>query len=305
MVHIFIINSLVVDKKVSDNLRRHLEKRNDIKWFAFNTSHTGMETEITQKMIQFFDGEKIRFYCCGGSGTVRNVMHGTGDYKDVEIAFYPCGSTNDFLKVYGEDQKLFNDIDNLIDGRVEKIDYIKTNYGVALNTLSLGIDSQLSYYLTDASEYSIFGNAVPYFIAYMKAIVKMRPRMLNIQVADKTYNDNISEMIVANGCVLGGGLYIAESANFKDGLLEYFIAPNASSIGLLKIILKMMNKKTEEVKKEVIFGEMSVMEIRSEDEKSITFNLDGEIVRGGSYWKIEAVKKGMSFIVPHGVKSIS
>ena len=39
-------------------------------------------------------------------------------------------NANDFLNVFSkEDAELFKDIDNLIDGEVTKIDYIKTNHG--------------------------------------------------------------------------------------------------------------------------------------------------------------------------------
>lgn len=302
MVHIFIINSQVVEKKIGDQLREHLDKRGDINYYIFTTSHAGMERELAQKMIRIFDGEMIRFYCCGGSGTLRNVADGTGNYKKVELAFYPCGSTNDLLKVYGEKASLFSDIDNLIDGETDCIDYIKTNYGIALNTVSFGLDSALSTALNNALEFDIFGDKIPFLVAYIKALLHAKPRTLKITADSRKLTEEVSEIIIGNGLALGGGLWFDEKADVKDGLFKYLIAYEKRSIGIMRFMMLMVKKKHDEINKKAINGYASYFEITTDDGEDISFNLDGEIVEGGNRWTIESVKQGLKFVVPKGVK---
>ena len=64
---------------------------------------------------------------------MRNMLNGLDDFSNVEVAFFPCGMTNDFLKVLGGEEP-FKNIDALINGKTVPVDYIKTNYGVAINT---------------------------------------------------------------------------------------------------------------------------------------------------------------------------
>lgn len=301
MIHIFIINTQVVDSTFGDKLRAHLKERDDLEYFAFNTSHAGMEAEITKKMIRFFEGERIRFYSCGGSGTVRNIMEASGDYKDMEVAFFPCGATNDFLKVFGQREQHFHDIDNLIDGHVERIDYIRTNKGVALNTVSFGIDTTLSEALDGYQDYDIFGKKVPFFLSYAKSIIKAKPRKLHIKADDTIISKGITEMIVGNGSVLGGGMHFTDHADYADGMADYVMVADAGGVSVMKSIMKMVKNDIIGLREDTINGKAKVFEIKTDDGKPIDFNLDGEIIRGESEWKIEIVKQGMSFVMPKGI----
>lgn len=304
MIHIFIINTLVVDRTVSDKIKEHLINRTDIRYFTFNTSHAGMESEITKKMIRFFEGERLRFYCCGGSGTLRNIMDASGDYKDMEVAFFPCGKTNDFLKVFGDDEKYFHDIDNLIDGNIEQVDYIKTNHGVALNTVSFGLDTILSKTLEDVSDYDIFGKKIPFIISYAKSIIKTKPRKLQIRIDDNLLTKNVSEIIIGNGMVLGGGLHFSGYADYSDGMADYCIALEIGSHGMLKLMARMTQNDIPYVKENTYNGKGSYFEIKTPDGSPIDFNLDGEIISGNDEWKIEIIRQGMNFVVPKAVGKI-
>lgn len=301
MIHVFIINTITADAEFGKSLREHLEERNDIRYLAFNTASVGMEEEIAARIISFFEGEKIRFYCCGGSGTMRNIMQGTGNYKNVELAFYPLGKTNDFLKVFNDDVDKFKDIDNLIDGHVEKIDYIKTNYGYALNSVSFGIDSILSQTLEEVQEYDIFGRRVPFFLAYFRAVINAKPRKVHYQIDGNDATVNLTEMVIGNGKVFGGRLKITDDENITDGLLDYVISVDSYEAKVTKQIKHMMKGEIEELRKNTINGKCSKFVLKSADGAKLSLNLDGEIIHGGSEWEIEVVNQGMNFVVPKGV----
>lgn len=303
MIHVFIINTNVVEADFSENLRKKLSERGDIRYFAYNTSRPGMEREVTKKMIQFFEGERLRFYCCGGSGTMRNIMLGAEDYKNVEFAFCPCGQTNDFLKVFGYDAEEFKDIDKLIDGHAEQIDYIKTNYGVALNTVSFGLDTMLSDILEKTQDYDIFGKNLSFFLSYFISIFKTKPRKLNFIVDNCEFTENVTEMIVGNGCVLGGHLYFTDNADYKDGYFDYLMAGDYGP-AIMKTLSYMLKEDIEKVRERTKYGKGTHFELITDDGNKIAMNLDGEIVEGGNEWTIDIIKKGMNFVIPKGVSII-
>jgi len=302
MIHIFIVNTKVAKTSFGDNLRAHLAKRNDIRYFVVNTSRANDEVDAVARFIQLFEGERMRFYACGGSGTMREIMHGTGDYKHVEFAFCPCGQTNDFLKVFGSDIEAFKDIDNLIDGHVERIDYIKTNHGVALNTISYGIDTTLSSTLETVQEYDIFGPLFPFLLSYIKSIVEAKPTLMKIQIDDKVIEDGVTELIVGNGSVLGGMLHFSEHSDCRDGIFEYLIINNCRGLSAVKMLQQMVKNDMENVKKKSLCGKGTRFVVESFDGSDITMNLDGEIVKGSKKWEIEIIKQGMNFVMPKGVK---
>ena len=301
MIHIFVVNSISSDPDFGRRLREHLEKRDDIRYFVFNTTHKGMEASIVEKMIHFFEGERLRFYACGGSGTMRNVMQGTGKYKNVEFAFVPLGQTNDFLKMFGRDADAFLDIDRQIEGHIEQIDYIKTNYGYALNTVSYGLDSVLSATLENVKELDIFGAKMPFFFAYFHSLITTKPQRL-VYVPDGAGMDGkVTELIIGNGGILGGQMQFTDDASPVDGLLDYVIGVNKQGIALIKILMNMVRGNISEVRKNTVTGKCSTFSVKSLDGSNLSLNLDGEIVNGGKEWNIEVVKKGMSFVIPRGV----
>ena len=300
MIHVFIVNSISSDPEFGRKLRKHLEQRGDIKYFVFNTTQKGMEASLVDKMIHIFEGEKIRIYACGGSGTMRNAMQGSGSYKNCEFAFYPLGATNDFLKVFGDDIEAFKDIDRLIDGNVEYIDYIRTNYGYALNTVSYGIDSVLSATLEDSHELEIFGKKIPFFVSFARALLNASPRPVSYYVDGEECSGSISELIIGNGKVLGGQMQFTEKADPTDGQLAYLLGINTRGLEMLKIISHMVKGNISEVKKCTVYGDCSSFVLKSADGKDMALNLDGEIIQGGNEWTIEVVKQGMAFVIPKG-----
>ena len=110
MIHIFIVNPYAGKGAFADDLRLKLSRIEGLNYFVFSTRYKGHETELVKEIQDIFENEKLRFYCCGGSGTMRNMLNGFEKLDDAEIAFFPCGLTNDFLKMFDKDEARFHDI---------------------------------------------------------------------------------------------------------------------------------------------------------------------------------------------------
>ena len=99
MKHIFIINPTAGK---SDSRQRiydmadALRTRHDLDVQCILTKRQGHATELAKKLCQ--TGEELRFYACGGDGTVNEVANGIIGFDNAAMSVIPIGTGNDFLK---------------------------------------------------------------------------------------------------------------------------------------------------------------------------------------------------------------
>lgn len=304
MLHIFIINPFAGDKTFADDLRTKLSSIEGLDYFVFNTRYAGYETELVRKILHIFNGEKLRFYCCGGSGTMRNMLNGFDDFSKVEIAFFPCGLTNDFLKMFGESAQRFEQIEELIYGDVIDIDYIKSNYGVSLNTLSTGLDSNCLKKMDDFRLFRVISKDLPYSIATVYSIFVSKTEEYELTLNGETRTGKFAEIFVGNGSIFGGSLYFAERTCINDGKAIYSIVGNKRGFGLLKVMLALTGKKYDKYPELMDLGEVDRIRFRRADGQPFSINQDGDIINDVTECEAEIVHKGMRFVVPKGVKAL-
>ena len=303
MVHIFIINSHAGNTKFSAGLRRHLaEKYADLNYYIFHTRKARDERYLINEVLNLFGSERLRVYCCGGSGTISNAIYGIEDFSNLEFAFYPKGFTNDFLKVFGKDEHLFKDIDELIEGKVINVDYIKTNHGNCLNTFSLGLDSEQVMRMEQFRDSSILGKNVPYAFGFAYAVLFSRPEELEILIEGKEKIIGATpEMFFGNGGVIGGKLWFDDGPDITDGLGHLFVYKRIGKLKLMRTLLKLTRKDTGPSDMKRFDGFVSEITIKRRDGASLRVDFDGELQEPQKEWTAKIIKCGLPFVVPKGV----
>lgn len=301
MTHIFIINPFAGRKTFADDLRTKLDNIKGLNYFVFNTRSKGYETELVKRIQSIFEGEELRFYCCGGSGTMRNMLNGFDDLSRVEVAFFPCGLTNDYLKMFGKDEARFRQIEELINGDVIMVDYIKSNCGVALNTLSAGLDSNCIRKMDDYRFLRFIGDDVPYTLSVLYSIFVSRPQEYEVTLDGKAVTDKFAEVFIGNGCIFGGNMFFAEHTCVDDGRAIYRLVGNRHSFSLVRSLTKVMRKRFDKIPKYMDCGECSEIRIRRTDGEPFTINQDGDLIPNVTDCRAQIVHKGLRFVVPKGV----
>lgn len=300
MTHIFIINPFAGHQTFADNLRTKLSTIKNLDYFVFNTRYKGYETELVRKILHIFEGEKLRFYCCGGSGTMRNMLNGFDSLENVEVAFFPCGLTNDFLKNFGKDEARFSNIEELINGDVIKVDYIKTNYGISLNSLSTGMDSNCLGKMNDYRILRFIGKDLPYTIATLYSIFVSNPHEYEITLDDEKINGRFAEIFIGNGCVFGGNMFFAPKTCVNDGRAISRIVGNKKAFTLLPLLIDLQKKKFHRLETNMLCGECTRITIKRTSGSSFSINHDGDLISGVTVCEAEIVHKGLNFVVPKG-----
>ena len=301
MIHIFIVNPYAGKGAFADDLRLKLSRIEGLNYFVFSTRYKGHETELVKEIQNIFENEKLRFYCCGGSGTMRNMLNGFEKLDDAEIAFFPCGLTNDFLKMFDKDEARFHDIEELINGDIIDVDYIKSTNGVMLNTLSLGMDLASVKKFDDLRLLGVLGETVPYVTSILYAMFVSKNKDFFIELDSGKYEGEITELCFGNGKVLGGELTFWDNASVVDGVANYRVVFSKTGFSSLPIMNGLIKKDYNYLNKISKFGQSKHIRIRRKDGGFFSVNQDGEIVGNETEWEAHIVKKGLHLVVPKGV----
>ena len=111
------------------------------------TSRRGEATEIAAQLGADYD-----LVCCtGGDGTLNECVNGAAGLSNVAVTHFPCGTGNDFIKMFGPDKDRFFDLTELMNGEVRPIDVIDCNGRYSVNICSMGLDARIG---TDVHKYS-------------------------------------------------------------------------------------------------------------------------------------------------------
>ena len=209
---------------------------------------------------------------------------------------------NDFVKSFGKEGKRFEDLYELIHGEVVSVDYIRTNHGVALNSISNGLDTTLLKQLNKYRLIYLFGKRIPYLLAFLETICKSRWIPLEIRIDGVVYSGKCREIIFCNGISIGGGFKVAGSTSVTDGSGNFCVVMDRAVMPFLKHMNRLKRGKLKENTRGFHLGTFRKAKIRRTDGKPLMLNQDGCLIGDFDQWEIEIRQQGLHLVVPKGVR---
>ncbi len=186
----------------------------------------------------------------------------------------------------------------MVYGEVIYVDYIKTNLGVALNSVSFGVDTETlraGKKLRDAG----FGiKTFPYEMASVYAALMAPNRVYDFSIDDENYNDTKTTMLfMGNGDMLGGKYNFGLNSYVDDGKASYLLIENKSLAQRINILSYAKKRKLSLLSKQVKQGAATRMKCRKSNGGLFYVNLDGELY---STYELtaEVVHQGLKFVLP-------
>ena len=82
-------------------IKEQIENLKGIDYDIYETLGSKDATRYAKEYCTQNPGKPVRFYACGGDGTLNEVVNGMAGHDFAELACIPCGSGNDFVKYYG------------------------------------------------------------------------------------------------------------------------------------------------------------------------------------------------------------
>lgn len=313
--YIFIINPEAGLEDKTEEIRNYIAAHDEIEGVVFNTEESGHETSVMKEMLEIFDDENVRVCVCGGSGTLSKTLDAINveDMGHVDVAFYPCGLTNDFIKNFKEDgRKEFENLNAVLSGRTEHVDYLRCNIDGNNNVqnellfVTMGISANIEMtsrslrFIAGLSPAIMYGLATLFTLPFSKAID------YEVIIDGVDYSREYKLIYVGNGVCMGGSFIpIKKDNGCRDGYFDVLLLKRLPAFKSIRYLTEFMHgeiadKRPEDVS--VIRGKE--ITVRRKDGRAMRVNSDGELHSGYS-WNIRVVNNRLKFVVPDGAEFIS
>lgn len=297
MKYIFIVNPSSGENKIKNNLLDELKKYNDINYEIYYTAEPKDATRYIKEYCKK-NTEDTVFVACGGDGTLNEVVSGAINYKNAIVTCFPCGSGNDFVKIYGGKDKFMN-LNNLFNGEEVKIDVMKVNDKYSVNVTNFGFEAEVCYTANKIRRKKIIGGKRSYTTGIIKSLFTSRKTKCKVIADGEVLSENkILLSTVANGKYVGGAYKCAPYSDNTDGLLEVTVIKPISLIKFISLVGKY--KKGEHLdnpKLRKIIKYKRARKVVIEANENFKICLDGEIYTG-PYFEIKNMEKALRFIKP-------
>lgn len=299
--HIFVINPAAGPSDSTSLIEAAISKSAySANCEIYCTKGPGDATAFVEKRCSQ-SSEQLRFYACGGDGTLNEIVNGAVGFTNASVGCYPCGSGNDFVKYYGGAEG-FLDIDELILGEEHPIDVIRANGKYCINVLDFGFDTAVLKTMEKVKTNWLFHGKRAYFAGVVTALLRSMKTHCKVTVDGEVIsNGDILLCTIANGRYVGSSFKCAPRSENDDGLLEVCLVRPFSRLTFVKL----MSYYTKgEHLDNPIFDDYIVYrrgkQIDVEGGNDFLIALDGELVQSSKV-SIEVVEKAIKFIVPRGI----
>ncbi len=300
MKHIFIINphaGKTDSRQRIYDMADILRDKHGLDVQCILTRKQGHATEIARSLCE--SGEELRFYACGGDGTINEVANGILGFDNAAMTCIPIGTGNDFLRNFGEDAPKFADAENLWDGPQFPLDVIDVGGRVALTIACSGIDARIGRDVHKYSETPFLDGKSSYVVSLIaNFIFKKLTSHWTIELDGEVAEGDYAVVSVCNGRYYGGGFMPMPEARMDDGIMNVMVVAKISKLQFLKFVGLYSKGEYRKVPQIAHGYTPKVVRIRSEHEDIVTC-LDGESMVSSDV-TIRLSDKRLNFFGPAG-----
>lgn len=298
MKHIFIVNPAAGQTDADSTVRTYLHTRQDIDWEIYRTKGPTDATAFVRRWGEEHPGEAVRFYACGGDGTLNEVSSGAVGNPDASVTVYPCGSGNDFVKYYGG-KEVFLDIGALIDAPDSSIDLMRVGDRYAINVTNFGFDTCVAKTMIRVKRKKIIGGSHAYITGVVAGLLSAMNNKCTVYADGEALNNGRMLLCtVANGSYVGGSFKCAPRSKNDDGLLEVCLfrpLNHFQFVGLLGDYTAGRHLDVPKFQKYLQYRRAKRVDVEAPE--GFAYSLDGEIVYQNRF-TIEIAAGALRFAVP-------
>ncbi len=297
MKHLFVVNPVAGGKKgnieqVKEKLQRFIAGREDSELYE-TASPMDAAIKVKREAVR---GTPLRVYACGGDGTLSECAHGAAGFQNCAVTHYPCGTGNDFIRTFGEENfPLFTDLEALTTGEVRPIDIIDVNGRKCINIFSVGVDARVAADVHKVRR--VIDGKGAYVLSLIMNVIKGVVNPMTVTVADQVFEGRQVLVCACNGQYYGGGFHPTGKAQPDDGVMDILVVKGVSRLKFARYVKAYANGEYE--KYPDIITALEGLRMKVESDKEFAINVDGEI----TYSKTATVRLfrgGLNFIYPNG-----
>lgn len=217
--------------------------------------------------------------CCGGDGTVNEIIKGMMTIPDCPpLGYIPSGTTNDLASSLGMTKNIKRAAKAIISEQGFPFDVGTFDDSYFAYIASFGAFTEVSYNTSQKAK-NIFGH-MAYVFSAMKCMHKIKTYHIKIETDEKNIEgDYIFGAVTNSTSVAGMFKFESDMVDFADGKYEVLLIKQPKNLmTAFKICMSMINRsfKNENI---VLFHASDIKIISDEP---LDWALDGEHKRGGN-----------------------
>ncbi len=253
-------------------IARLIMNKNDVEFTFYATKK---KDDAMNKAIEACNDGYDMIFCCGGDGTVHEVVNGVMKCnKRPKLAIIPAGTVNDFAKFLEmpdsseEFYKIFSK------NKFKEVDVGKLNDSYFMNVIMGGIFANIPHSVS-TDEKAMLGK-IAYYLRALLEIPEQIENSFNIRytVDGKVFDIDTHLFLINNTPGAGGFKNLCPNAKFDDGLLDLIIFEKSSNFDLVQIFAGVFNGQHINHPK-VKYMKAKNITIESFDDK-LVLDVDGE-----------------------------
>ncbi|MCL2088935.1 MAG: YegS/Rv2252/BmrU family lipid kinase [Oscillospiraceae bacterium] len=298
MRHIFIINPAAGIRDVSQELQEKIllaSAKSGTPCDIFTTDTHGDIERYIRDTIAADSGQPMRFYICGGDGSLSEAATAAANNPNIAIGCIPAGSGNDFVKNFPD--RDFHNIERQLAAPDRPIDLINVGDRYCINIASVGFDANVAYNMQKFKRIPFISGNAAYSLSLLYSLLSRINTEYTITVdGQEQAGGKYLLAAIANGISYGGHYKAAPYAKTDDGILDLCAIKKISRAFILKFI-KIFEKgeHPERLKKYTDYRKCSTVGIRHK--KKVRVNIDGEVyIMESPVFRI--IPNGLRFILP-------
>lgn len=297
MKHLFIVNPAARQGGrttfVTTLIRQTMERKGEDYEIYITQAPMDAVQKIEREAASCGD---LRVYACGGDGTINECAGACAQKPNVSMACFPCGTGNDFVKLFGDEQEKFKNFAALVDGEVSPLDIIQVNDRYALNITSVGLDSRVGVGVHEFDKLPVIGKGKnAYIVSALVNFCRKVTDELTVDLNGQTIHGEMTAVCVCNGTWYGGSFNPVPEARPDDGVLDVLIVQGMKRAQLPLMFLKYGAGKYKEMSKYITHYRTDTLRIRSAE--PFLVNLDGEGYTTNDA-EIRLIPGGLRFLHP-------
>ena len=190
--------------------------------YDVNTHMTACQGDAT-RVAQRLAGESDLVVCCGGDGTLNEVISGLlRSGADVPLGYIPCGSTNDFAASLKLSSNIMQATKDIVEGTPVSYDVGQFGDRYFSYVASFGAFTRASY-STPQNVKNALGHTA-YLLEGINELSQIRKEHVRMEIDGHVVEDDFLFGAISNSTSLAGILTLNPSlVDMSDGLMEVML----------------------------------------------------------------------------------
>ncbi len=303
MIYHFVLNPKSGRSKKQVQMEQQIIdacSKRQLSYHIYYTTERGDATNYVKEMVKKAPGERQRFICVGGDGTINEIANSVPGNTDIEFGVIPNGSGNDFVRNFTNLNR-FSSIEAQLDGEAISLDLIKCNDNYCVNMVNIGFDCSVVLETEKIRKIKFISPSISYILGVLVGFFKkFGTKMKLIFDNGDVIESNLTLTAIGNGKFCGGGFKSAPLANLTDGIFDICIIKKVSRLQFISLVGSykdgtFLDKPAAQ--KVIDYRRESHFRMEFEDERPIC--IDGEITHA-STMEFTIAPKSFSFVIPKG-----